>query len=58
MEEKKGKIAVEESGRRGGLRTSETNGGEFYSEIIRKGGKIGGQRVHKLIQEEKNSKIE
>ena len=57
MEEKKGKMTVEEAGRRGGLRTSETHGGEFYSEIGRKGGKIGGpkggQRVRKLIQEGK-----
>ena len=60
MEEKKGKMTVEEAGRRGGLRTSETHGEEFYSEIGRKGGKIGGpkggQRVRKLIQEGKNMK--
>ncbi len=57
MEEKKGKMTVEEAGRRGGLRTAETHGGEFYSEIGRKGGKSGGpkggQRVRRLIQEGK-----
>ena len=54
MSEKKSKITVAEAGRRGGLRTSETHDEEFYSEIGRKGGKIGGskggQRVRKLIQ--------
>jgi uncharacterized protein len=57
VEEKKGKMTVEEAGRRGGLKTSETHGEEFYSEIGRKGGRIGGpkggQRVRKLIQEGK-----
>ena len=53
-EEKKGKMTVEEAGRRGELKTAEPHGGEFYSEIGRKGGKIGGpkggQRVRKLIK--------
>jgi uncharacterized protein len=53
----KGKMTVAEAGRKGGLRTAETHGEEFYSEIGRKGGKIGGpkggQRVRKLIQEGK-----
>jgi general stress protein YciG len=57
LEERKGKMTVEEAGRRGGLKTSETHGEEFYSEIGRKGGRIGGpkggQRVRKLIQEGK-----
>lgn len=57
LEEKKGKMTVEEAGRRGGLKTAETHGEEFYSEIGRKGGRIGGpkggQRVRKLIQEGK-----
>jgi len=57
LEEKKGKMTVEEAGRRGGLRTAATHGQEFYSEIGRKGGRIGGpkggQRVRKLIQEGK-----
>ncbi len=55
--EKKGKMTVAEAGRRGGLRTAETHGEEFYSEIGRKGGKIGGpkggQRVRRLIEEGK-----
>ena len=33
----------------GGLRTSQTHGSEFYSEI----GSKGGQKVRKLIQEGK-----
>ena len=53
MSREKGKMTVAEAGRKGGLRTSETHGEEFYSEIGRKGGKIGGpkggQRVRKLI---------
>ena len=56
-EEKRGKMTVQEAGRKGGLRTAETHGEEFYSEIGRKGGKIGGpkggQRVRKLIEAEK-----
>jgi uncharacterized protein len=56
-DEKKGKMTVEEAGRKGGLKTAETHGEEFYSEIGRKGGKIGGpkggQRVRKLIKEGK-----
>ena len=54
MSREKGKMTVEEAGRKGGLRTSATHGEEFYSEIGRKGGKIGGpkggQRVRKLIE--------
>ena len=37
-EKKKGKMTVEEAGRLGGERTSETHGSEFYSEIGSKGG--------------------
>jgi general stress protein YciG len=54
-EKKKGKMTVEEAGRKGGLKTAEMHGQEFYSEIGRKGGKIGGpkggQRVRRLIGE-------
>ena len=54
MSREKGKMTVEEAGRKGGLRTSETHGEEFYSEIGRKGGKIGGpkggHRVRKLVE--------
>ena len=45
MEEKKGQMTVEEAGRRGGLKTSETHGEEFYSEIGRKGGESRGNRA-------------
>ncbi len=58
-EHKKGKMTVAEAGRKGGLKTSATHGEEFYSEIGRKGGKIGGpkggQRVRKLVQVGKES---
>ena len=37
-EKKKGKMTVEEAGRMGGEKTSETHGPEFYSEIGSKGG--------------------
>jgi uncharacterized protein len=61
-DERKGKMTVEEAGRKGGLKTSQTHGEEFYSEIGRKGGKIGGpkggQRVRKLIEEGKEHEEE
>ncbi len=62
MPREKGKMTVAEAGRRGGLRTAETHGEDFYSEIGRKGGKIGGLRgglkVRKLIQEGKEHEEE
>ncbi len=39
LEEKKGKIAVEEVDKRGVLKTSETHGELFFKEIGRKGTK-------------------
>jgi general stress protein YciG len=54
LEEKKGKMTVEEAGRRGGLKTSATHGEEFYSEIGRK----GGQKVRRLIIEGKEHEEE
>ena len=36
MLERKGKMTVEEAGRKGGLRTAEIHGVEFYSEIAAK----------------------
>jgi uncharacterized protein len=48
-DKKKGKMTVEEAGRMGGEKTSETHGEEFYSEI----GHKGGQKVKKLIEEGK-----
>jgi hypothetical protein len=46
QEKPKGKMSVSEAGRRGGLKTSETHGKEFYRKI----GKQGGSRVRELIQ--------
>jgi general stress protein YciG len=46
---RKGKLSVEEAGRLGGEKTSETHGEEFYSEI----GHKGGQKVKRLIEEGK-----
>jgi general stress protein YciG len=52
--ERKGKLTVEEAGRLGGEKTSETHGSEFYSEI----GHKGGQKVRRLIQEGKDHEDE
>jgi general stress protein YciG len=62
-------MTVREAGRKGGLRTSQTHGHEFYQEIGRKGGETvlnergpqfyeeighkGGQKVRDLINEGK-----
>ncbi len=57
-EKKKGQMTVEEAGKRGGQkggrRTAETHGREFYEEI----GSKGGQRVRRLIQEGKEHEEE
>jgi len=45
-------MSVQEAGRRGGQRTSQTHGRDFYEEIGRK----GGQKVRELIEEGKKSK--
>jgi len=42
LEEKKGQMTVQEADRRGGLKTSEIHGEEFYSEIGRKGSESRG----------------
>jgi uncharacterized protein len=42
----KGKMSVSEAGRRGGKKTSETHGKDFYKKI----GKQGGSRVRELIE--------
>ncbi len=39
-------ISVQEAGRRGGTKTAETHGREFYEAI----GKKGGQRIKELIE--------
>ncbi|MGD6810230.1 MAG: KGG domain-containing protein [Candidatus Bathyarchaeia archaeon] len=48
-EKKKGIMSVQDAGRLGGEKTSETHGKEFYSDI----GHKGGQKVKKLIEEGK-----
>ena len=42
----KGSMTVKEAGRKGGEKTAETHGHEFYEQI----GHKGGQRVRELIQ--------
>jgi general stress protein YciG len=70
----KGKMTVEEAGRMGGEKTSETHGREFYQEIGKKGGEAvasakgpefyseighkGGQKVRKLVEEGKEHEEE
>ena len=43
-------MTVKEAGRKGGLRTSETHGHDFYQNIGRKGGVKGGPKVRNLIE--------
>jgi uncharacterized protein len=57
-EEKKGKMTVEEAGKKGGEATSESHSKEFYSDIGTKGGRIGGPRVKELIEEGKEHEQE
>ncbi|MDP1690313.1 MAG: Em GEA1 (EM1) [bacterium] len=47
----RGKMTVEEAGRKGGQTTSREHGPEFYHEI----GTKGGHRVRELIQQAKRS---
>jgi len=70
----KGAMTVSEAGRRGGRRTAQTHGHDFYEEIGKKGGETtsekygtpfyeeighkGGQRVKELIEEGKRAAIE
>jgi uncharacterized protein len=49
--EQKGSMTVQEAGRRGGERTSQTHGREFYEAI----GHKGGQRVRELIEQGKRA---
>ena len=51
---RKGKMTVEEAGRMGGEKTSETHGSEFYSRI----GSKGGQKVRRLIEAGKEHEYE
>lgn len=58
----KGKMTVEEAGRKGRETTSEEFGHDFYEKIGHmggeKGGKKGGQRVKELIEEGKEHEQE
>ncbi len=47
--ESKGSMTVTEAGRKGGKKTAETHGREFYEEI----GHKGGQKVKDLIEKGK-----
>lgn len=49
IKEEKVSMTVKEAGRRGGMKTAETHGQEFYQEI----GHKGGQRVKELIEKGK-----
>lgn len=51
----KGDMSVREAGQKGGQKTSETHGKDFYQEIGQKGGQIGGQRVKDLIDKGKEA---
>jgi len=71
VEENKGDMTVSEAGKRGGERTAETHGHDFYEEIGKKGGETtsekygtpfyeeighkGGQKVKELIEEGKKA---
>lgn len=43
-------MTVKDAGKKGGMRTSETHGHQFYEEIGRKGGAKGGPKVKNLIE--------
>jgi len=42
-------MTVREAGRKGGQRTAETHGHDFYEQIGHKGGEKGGPKVRDLI---------
>ena len=43
-------MTVKEAGRKGGQRTAQTHGHDFYQNIGRKGGQKGGPKVRSLIE--------
>lgn len=71
MQNGKGQMSVQDAGRKGGERTRETHGHDFYQKIGRMGGETtsrehgpefyeqighkGGQRVRELIEEGKEN---
>ena len=58
-QEKKGGMTVREAGHKGGEKTAETHGHEFYEDIGHKGGEKGGhkggQKVKELIEKGKEA---
>ncbi len=56
MPKARGTMTVAEAGRKGGETVRDTYGHEFYEEIGRKGGRIGGPRVRQLIEEGKKAR--
>ena len=54
MQEKKD-LTVSEAGKKGGEKTAQTHGHEFYEEIGHQGGQKGGQRVRDLINKGKEA---
>jgi general stress protein YciG len=55
--EKKGEMTVGEAGHKGGEKTAETHGKEFYHEIGEKGGHKGGEKTAETHGHEFYSKI-
>ena len=49
MRREQNPMTVREAGRKGGERTSETHGHDFYQQIGKKGGQKGGPKVRDLI---------
>ncbi|MDQ1282837.1 MAG: uncharacterized protein QG666_627 [Euryarchaeota archaeon] len=50
--DEKGTMTVQEAGRKGGMKTAQTHGRDFYETI----GHKGGQKVKELIEEGKKAK--
>jgi len=48
-------MTVREAGRKGGTRTAQTHGRDFYEQIGHKGGMKGGPKVRNLIEAGKKS---
>jgi len=51
VEKKEGDMTVSEAGKRGGEKTAETHGHEFYEEIGHKGGEAGGHKGGEATKE-------
>ena len=54
-QDNKGDMSVSEAGKRGGDKTSQTHGKEFYEDIGHKGGEKGGERVSDLVNKGKKA---